>query len=106
MYMNQIDKFPCDFNPPIMSIIDSETRCHILRLIANEPNYGNRLASILKLSCPSIHRHLKRMQHFEVGDGEIKVLGAKETTSESYSGHKGAQATLYEIISQTGLLSL
>ncbi len=101
--MKRIDNFPCDFNHPIMSIIDSETRRHILRLIASEPNYGNRLASILKLSCPSIHRHLKRMQHLEIGNNETKMLGTKSTTSESYSGHKGAQATLYEIISNTGL---
>ena len=39
-----IEDFPFDIDHEIMHVISSETRRHILQLIATESNYGNRLA--------------------------------------------------------------
>ncbi len=101
--MKLVDNFSSDINHAMLGIIDSETRRHILQLIATETNYGNRLASILNLSSPAIHRHLKRLEHFENDDEVIEILSTKRTTRKSYSGHKGAKATIYEITANMGL---
>lgn len=101
--MKLTDDFPCDLQHPILEIIDSETRRQILQLIATETNYGNRLANILNLSSPAIHRHLKRLESHEVRGQEISILKKKRVTRESYSGHKGAKATIYEIMANYGL---
>ncbi len=93
--MNGVDTFTCDLHHPVMDIIANPTRREILRLIATETNYGNRIASILGQSTPGIHRHIKKM----VGS----VIDSKIRTHESFSGHKGAEATIYKIISRTGL---
>jgi predicted transcriptional regulator len=68
-------------------------------MIACEQNYGSRLASILNLSAPAIHRHLKFLSQ-EMKDDNMKnfsFIKPSYTTSESYSGYKGAEATIYEI---------
>ncbi|MCY3413875.1 MAG: ArsR family transcriptional regulator [Candidatus Heimdallarchaeota archaeon] len=101
--MKLIDEFPCDIDHPILSIIDSETRRHIIHLLATEKNYGNRLASILNLSSPAIHRHLKRLQKHQNESTSVSILGTKEKTRESFSGYKGAKATIFEIISNLTL---
>ena len=91
----------CEIDHPFFNIIDNLTRRQILRLIACEHNYGNRIANILDLSTPAIHRHLKYLQ----GDnpGNIPIIGITRTTKTSHSGHKGGEANLLEIKSKIGL---
>ncbi len=94
-----MDKYDCSLSHPIYDLLSNKTRLEILRLIACEKNYGSRIASILKISAPAIHRHLKILSgKVESEDiGEFAFLKSSETTRESYSGHKGAEATMYEI---------
>jgi predicted transcriptional regulator len=94
-------EFVCDINHPLFNVIDNPTRRQILRLIACEHNYGNRIASILNLSTPAIHRHLK----FLLGESNdaVPIIQKGLKTKQSFSGRKGGEATLYEINSKMGL---
>lgn len=96
------DRIDCDLDHPIFNVIESDTRRQILRLIACEHNYGNRIASILGLSTPAVHRHLKLLQT-QIDDEDGTLIKVSEKSSESYSGHKGAEATLYQIDKKVGI---
>ncbi len=72
----------------------------MLRIFASECAYGNRLASILKLSTPAIHRHIK---YLEGETGGTKIIEKIRTTRTSYSGKKGAEAVYYGIKNELGL---
>ncbi len=91
----------CEIDHPLFDVIDNVTRRQVLRLIACEHNYGNRIASILDLSTPAIHRHLKYLG----GDnkGGLKLISAGKKTKTSHSGHKGGEATLYKVDAKVGL---
>ncbi len=94
-----MDNFSCSLDHPIFEILSNKTRLEILRMIACEQNYGSRIASILNISAPAIHRHLKFLSQ-EIKDDNMEdfsYIKPSYTTSESYSGHKGAEATVYEI---------
>ena len=80
----------CNISHPIFSTTGNETRREILRLIACEHNYGNRIASILNKSRPAIHRHLKYLE-------DEGFITQSTKTNQSFSGYKGAEATLFEI---------
>ena len=97
--MHTTENFDCSLSHPIYDLLSNKTRLEILRLIACEKNYGSRLASILKISAPAIHRHIKILSgKVESEDiGEFAFLKPSEYTRESYSGHKGAEATMYEV---------
>jgi predicted transcriptional regulator len=66
----------------------------MLRLIANEKTYGNRLASTLGLSTPAIHRHMKYLEGFENQYPLVKKLISSPL---SFSGRMGAKAAYYGI---------
>ncbi len=94
-----MDDFSCSLSHPIYDLLSNKTRLEILRIIACEKNYGSRIASILKISAPAIHRHLKILSQ-TLKDPDIddySFLKPSYRTSESYSGYKGAEATVYEI---------
>lgn len=91
----------CEIDHPLFDIIDNVTRRQVLRLIACEHNYGNRIAKLLDVSTPAIHRHLKFLKGNN--PGELALIKPKATTKESYSGHKGGEATLYEVDAKVGL---
>ncbi|OLS29025.1 MAG: hypothetical protein HeimC2_02200 [Candidatus Heimdallarchaeota archaeon LC_2] len=99
--MDPAENLICDITHPIFDIIENITRRQVLRLIACEHNYGNRIANILNLSTPAVHRHLKILLGKK--QESINVISEKKKTKESYSGRKGAEATLYEIKSKAGL---
>ena len=94
-----MDNFSCSLNHPIFDILSNKTRLEILRMIACEQNYGSRIASILNMSAPAIHRHLKFLSQDMKDDNmkDFSFIKPSYTTSESYSGYKGAEATIYEI---------
>ena len=102
---DMIDQIDCNLDHPIFEVLESETRRHILRLIACEHNYGNRIASILGMSTPAVHRHLKILQGEanRKGRKSLPIISQSEKSVESYSGYKGAEATLYQIKSQIGI---
>ncbi len=89
----------CSIEHPLFDSISNVTRRQILRLIACEHNYGNRIANILDVSSPAIHRHLSQLE----SDENIKLIEASKVTKESFSGKKGAEATLYKISETIGL---
>ena len=94
-----MENYSCSINHPIYELLANKTRIEILRMIACEHNYGSRIASLLKISAPAIHRHLKflsksRKDPNGVGFSFIKPFNK---TRVSYSGYKGAEATVYEI---------
>ncbi|MCY3413885.1 MAG: hypothetical protein INQ03_19735 [Candidatus Heimdallarchaeota archaeon] len=91
----------CEIDHPLFDIIDNVTRRQILRLIACEHNYGNRIANILDLSTPAIHRHLKYLQGNN--PGELSLIIEGEKTKLSASGHKGGEAQLYKVNANIGL---
>lgn len=99
--MEPADNLICDISHPIFDVIENITRRQVLRLIACEHNYGNRIANILNLSTPAVHRHLKIL----LGkDGEsIAIISEAAKTHESFSGRKGAEATVYQINFKAGL---
>ncbi len=94
-----MENFSCSLDHPIFEILSNKTRLEILRMIACEQNYGSRIASILNISAPAIHRHLKFLSQVMKDDNmnDFTYIKPSYTTSESYSGHKGAEATVYEI---------
>ncbi len=94
-----MDNFSCSLDHPIFEILSNKTRLEILRMIACEQNYGSRIASILNISAPAIHRHLKFLSQDMKDDNmeDFSYIKPSYKTSESYSGHKGAEATVYEI---------
>lgn len=94
-----MEDFDCSLSSPIYDLLSNKTRLEILRMIACEKNYGSRLASILRISPPAVHRHLKILsQSLKDKDvDEFAFLRPSYRTSESYSGYKGAEATMYEI---------
>lgn len=94
-----MEDFDCSLSSPIYDLLSNKTRLEILRMIACEKNYGSRLASILRISPPAVHRHLKILsQSFKDKDvDELAFLKPSYRTSESYSGYRGAEATMYEI---------
>lgn len=102
---DMVDQIDCNLDHPIFEVLESETRRHILRLIACEHNYGNRIASILGMSTPAVHRHLKILQGEanRKGRKSLPIISQSEKSVESYSGHKGAEATLYQIQSEIGI---
>ncbi|MFX1544941.1 MAG: ArsR/SmtB family transcription factor [Promethearchaeota archaeon] len=86
-------------NHPIYDVLSNKTRLEILRIIACEHNYGSRIASILNVSAPAIHRHLKFLSQ-TMKDQDMKnftFINPSYKTTESFSGYKGAEATIYEI---------
>ncbi len=91
--------FDCSLSSPIYDLLSNRTRLEILRMIACEKNYGSRIASILRISPPAVHRHLKILsQTFTDTDiEEYSFLRPSYRTSESFSGYKGAEATMYEV---------
>lgn len=91
----------CDITHPIFDVIENITRRQVLRLIACEHNYGNRIANILNLSTPAVHRHLKILTGSS--KNSIPIISTKIKSKKSYSGHRGAEAVLYEINSKKGL---
>lgn len=91
----------CDIDHPVFDIVDNDTRRKILRLIACEHNYGNRIANILNLSTPAIHRHLKYLSGKNPGD--ISLIDVYQKTNLSHSGHKGGEAQLYKIKAKIGM---
>lgn len=96
-----LDEFVCDIEHPVFNIIDNATRRKILRLIACESNYGNRIANMLNISSPTVHRHLK----FLLGekDDTFPIIREVERTKDSYSGKKGGEAFVYEINTNLGI---
>ncbi|MHA2098851.1 MAG: ArsR/SmtB family transcription factor [Candidatus Kariarchaeaceae archaeon] len=99
--MPDSENLVCDISHPIFDIIENITRRQVLRLIACEHNYGNRIANILNLSTPAVHRHLKILTG-NTGNS-VPIISTKEKRKKSYSGYKGAEAVLYEINSKKGL---
>ena len=89
-----------NFSHPIFSIIGSSTRRKMLRLIANEKTYGNRLASTLGLSTPAIHRHMKYLEGEENHYPLVKKLISSPL---SFSGRMGAKAAYYGINEKVNL---
>lgn len=89
-----------NFSHPIFSIIGSSTRRKMLRLIANEKTYGNRLASTLGLSTPAIHRHMKYLEGEENNYPLVKKLISSPL---SFSGRMGAKAAYYGINEKVNL---
>ena len=98
-----MNTFPFDIDHPLFQIISNETRRQIIQLLSIEKNYGNRLAAILNLSPPAIHRHLKLLQQSEKNSKSLGIIHDKEKTDMSYSGRKGATASLLEIDARLGL---
>ncbi len=98
---SETDEFVCDIEHPVFNIIDNSTRRKILRLIACESNYGNRIANMLNISSPTVHRHLK----FLLGEKEdtFPIIKEVERTKDSYSGKKGGEAFVYEIDTNLGI---
>ncbi len=89
-----------NFSHPIFTTIGSSTRRKMLRLIANEKTYGNRLASTLGLSTPAIHRHMKHLE----GEVNSYPLVKKLISSPlSFSGRMGAKAAYYGINEKVNL---
>lgn len=91
----------CEIDHPLYDLIDNVTRRQVLRLIACESNYGNRIASIMDLSTPAIHRHLKSL----LGDnqGKLALISKGKRSTKSHSGHKGGEAQLYRVDAKIGL---
>ncbi len=91
----------CSIEHPFFDVISNSTRRQVMRLIACEHNYGNRIANILNLSTPAIHRHLKFLEGNE--SNPLPIIRSSMKTKESYSGKKGGEATLYEMSATLGL---
>ncbi|MFX1254113.1 MAG: hypothetical protein ACFFCZ_21045 [Promethearchaeota archaeon] len=91
--------FTCSLKHPLYTIISNKTRLEIIRTIVCEKNYGSRIASILKISAPAIHRHMRFLSKtFKDQDKEpITFIRPSYRTIKSYSGYKGAEATVYEL---------
>lgn len=83
----------CDLDHPIFGIMGNETRRSIIRMLSCEENYGNQIAYELGVSNPTIHKHLKAIQK----NSDIDLIGETKRTTESFSGHKGAEATMFKI---------
>ncbi len=94
-----MENYSCSLDHPIYDILSNKTRLEILRLIACEHNYGSRIASLLQISAPAIHRHLKILSENKMDPNGLEFAFIKpfQKTKESYSGYKGAEATVYEI---------
>ncbi len=91
-----IDRFADITSHPLIEIISNETRLKILKLIASESNYGNRLAQILNLSTPAVHKHIKKLKE--------NVLEISKRDKTSFSGNKGGESTHYKINLRSGLV--
>ncbi|MCE7736314.1 MAG: ArsR family transcriptional regulator [Candidatus Heimdallarchaeota archaeon] len=89
----------CDLNNPFLDIIDNPTRRKLLHLISCEPNYGNRLSSILNISPTAVHRHLKSLQ------GDISNIGPIITETDDISGVISGKTSgnLFKINQKLGL---
>lgn len=98
-----MNTFPFDIDHPLFQIIGNETRRQIIQLLSIEKNYGNRLAAILNLSPPAIHRHLKLLHQSGKNSKGLEIIHDKEKTDMSFSGRKGATASLLEINTRMGL---
>jgi predicted transcriptional regulator len=94
-----MENYSCSLDHPIYDLLSNKTRLEILRMIACEHNYGSRIASLLGISAPAIHRHLKFLSQLRTDPNGLDFFFIKEMkkTKESYSGYKGAEATHYEI---------
>ncbi len=90
-----MQKFTCDFNHSIYNILSNQTRREILKLVACEHNYGSQIASILGVSVPAVQRHIKYiLENFK---GDFQVLKPFYKTKQSFTGYKGAEATVYKV---------
>ncbi len=94
-------KSPLGIHHPIFELLSNRTRRDMLRIIACEHTYGTRLANLLQLSVPAVHRHLKLLEEYKVGDHPLIV--AESTTNESYRGHKGAEAKIFKVDSKVAV---
>ncbi len=91
-------KSPKGLHHPIFELLSNKTRRDMLRIIACEHTYGSRLANLLHLSVPAVHRHLKLLEEYKV-DGH-PIITTETTTNENYRGHKGAEAKIFKVDSK------
>jgi len=92
--------FKCDISHPIFSVINNDTRRKVLRLVAIENSYGNQLASILNISNPGIHKHIKFLE----SEKGMNLIKKESTINTSFTGHKGPDANIFEINTKIGLV--
>ena len=83
-----MENFSCSLSHPIYSLLSNKTRLEILRNIMCKKNYGLRIASILRISLSTIHRHLKILSQMFYGE-EIENCrrinnGSYKTSNRGY----------------------